>query len=234
LTQAIRISPTKPARVWEDDIYSAIREAILEGRYPPGTRLVESRLATEHGVSRTRIRDGLARLEAELLVAPFGGRGLMVRPLSNQDVEEAYAMRLLLEGYAARQAALNITLDELTMLETINDRMVEVETEGAGRSGEDRREMIVAVAELNNEFHGLIQTASRNSRLRELVRTVVDVPLVFKSFFWYSDSELKEAAEDHRQILAALRHRDPENSEAAIRAHITRGLNTLRRELPIR
>jgi DNA-binding GntR family transcriptional regulator len=193
---------------------------------------VESRLATEHGVSRTRIRDGLARLEAELLVAPFGGRGLMVRPLSNKDIEEAYAMRLLLEGYAAKQAASNITHDELETLTEINDRMVALESEGHGKIGDERRLMIVAVADLNNDFHGLIQTASRNSRLRELLRTVVDVPLVFKSFFWYTDSELREAADDHRRIIEALRNHDPEGSEATIRAHITRGLNTLRRELP--
>lgn len=222
----------KGGRVWGDMIYTAIREGILTGRYPPGSRLVESRLASEYGVSRTRIRDSLARLEAELLVAPFAGRGLMVRPLSTQDVEETYAMRFLLEGYAARQAASNITVDELTKLEQINDRMVALEDAGVGKMGDERHQMIVAVADLNNEFHGLIQTAARNSRLRELIRMVVDVPLVFKSFFWYSDLEMQEAAEDHRQIIAALRARDPVHAETALRDHITRGLNTLRRDLP--
>ena len=219
-------------RVWADEVYTGIREAILEGRYPPGTRLVESRLGEEYGVSRTRVRTSLARLEAEWLVAPSTTRGVTVRALSSQDVEESYAMRFLLEGYAARQAASRITLGELAKLERINDDIVAIECDGAGKVGEARRRMVVAVTELNNEFHALIQTASRNSRLSDVTRSVVDVPLVFKSFFWYSDSEMSEAAEDHRVILRALAARDADAAEAAIRAHITRGLNALRRDLP--
>ena len=226
-----RLSVRTPSKVWGDEVYAAIRESILDGRYPPGSRLVESRLATEYGVSRTRIRDSLARLEVELLVAPFAGRGLVVRSLSTQDVEEVYAMRLLLEGEAARRAAFSITHDELRKLELTNARMIEIEREGIGAVGESRRELVAAVAELNNEFHELIHTASRNSRLREIVRTVVDVPLVFRSFFWYSDAEMAESAEDHGRIMEALRAGDPERAEATIRAHITRGLNTLRRDL---
>ena len=221
-----------PQRVWADEVYTGIREAILEGRYPPGTRLIESRLGEEYGVSRTRVRASLARLEAEWLVAPSATRGVTVRALSSQDVEESYAMRFLLEGYAARQAALNITLGELAKLEQINDRIVAIECDGTGRVGEERRKMVVAVTELNNEFHALIQVASRNSRLSNVAQSVVDVPLVFKSFFWYSDSEMREAAEDHRVILRALAARDADGAEAAIRAHIQRGLNTLRRDLP--
>ena len=220
-----------PSKAWDDRVYTAIRGAILDGTVQPGSRLVESRLATDLGVSRTRIRDALARLEAELLVAPSAGRGLVVRPLSTQDLEEGYAMRLLLEGYAAAQAATHITREELDTLAAINDQMSALETDGIGKTGDERRLMVVALAELNNQFHGLIHTASRNSRVRELVRTVVDVPLVFKSFFWYTDSELRESCADHRRILQGLRIHDTTESEIAIRDHIARGLNTLRREL---
>src|SRR5690242_6752922 len=82
-------------------IYESIRRAILDGRYGPGERLVESQLATTFGVSRTRVREALSRLEAERLVASRPTRGHVVRELGRLDMEELYALRLELEGYAA-------------------------------------------------------------------------------------------------------------------------------------
>lgn len=216
----------------DDEVYNAIREGILEGRYRPGDRLVESRLAEEHNVSRTKIRDCLTRLTAELLVAPAGRRGVVVRQLTSSDIEDIYALRLLLEGYAARMAAANITSEELRALEEVNSQIIALEQEGKGRVGAERLETILPVTDLNNQFHRIIQEASRNSRLTQIVRSVVDVPLVFKSFYWYSDLELAEAADDHRKIIEALRARDADRAEELMKAHITRGLNTLRREMP--
>src|SRR5258708_1847321 len=91
-------------------IYESIRRAILDGRYGPGDRLVESQLAAELGVSRTRIREALSRLETERLVATLPTRGHVVRRLGRRDIEEMYELRLELEGYAARTAAETITL----------------------------------------------------------------------------------------------------------------------------
>lgn len=212
-------------------IYDAIREGILTGRYTPGERLIEARLAEEFGVSRTRIRDALARLHADNLVAPAPNRGLVVRPLTTRDIEEIYALRLLLEGHAAHMAAANITTQELVQLHEIQDRMIEVERSAQGGKDEDRLAMIRTVTDLNNEFHRLIQRASRNSRLESLLRIIVSVPLVFQSFYWYSDRELAESCAEHGEILRALEERDGPRAETLMRRHITRGLNTLRREL---
>jgi DNA-binding GntR family transcriptional regulator len=213
-------------------IYESIREGILCGRYAPGERLVETKLAGEFGVSRTRIRDALARLHADHLISPAPNRGLVVRPLSSRDIEEIYALRLLLEGYAANTAASTITTRELDELEATHFRMVEVEQAAPGEDDDGRLATIRAVTDLNNEFHRGIQRASRNSRLESLLRTIVSVPLVFQSFYWYSDRELAESSSEHAEILAALRARDGAHAEALMRRHITRGFNTLLRELP--
>jgi DNA-binding GntR family transcriptional regulator len=212
-------------------IYDAIREAILAGRYAPGERLVESRLADEFGVSRTRIRDGLARLEAERLVSPAGNRGLVVTQPSSRDMEESYALRLLLEGFAARTAASTITTGELEQLHDVHQQMLDAEEAGRGAAGHDRLELIRHVTELNTQFHRLIQQAARNSRLEQTLRGVVDVPLMFRSFYWYSDRELSEAAQDHADILQAIEASDGERADELMKRHITRGLNTLRREI---
>lgn len=212
-------------------IYDAIREAILTGRYSPGERLVESRLAEEFGVSRTRIRDGLARLEAERLVSPAGNRGLIVTQPSSRDMEESYALRLLLEGFAARTAASTITTGELEQLHEIQRQMMEAEQAGRGAKGHERLELVRRVTELNTQFHRLIQQAARNGRLEQILRSVVDVPLMFRSFYWYSDRELAEAAQDHAEILTAIEAGDGNRADELMKRHITRGLNTLRREI---
>ena len=214
------------------DVYGAIRESILAGRHAPGERLIEARLANDLGVSRTRVRDALARLEAEHIVARAPNRGVMVRPFTISDIEETYSLRLLLEGFGARMAAQNITTPEIERLRAVQTRMEEVEAAMAGTiTSEERLVLIREVTELNNEFHRLIQLASRNSRLQRVVRMVVDMPLVFRSFYWYTESELSEAAREHEEIIEALVARDGDRSEQLMRRHITRGLNTLRREI---
>lgn len=212
-------------------IYDAIREGILTGRHPPGERLIEARLAEEFGVSRTRIRDALARLQSDHLVSPAPNRGLVVRQLSARDIEEISALRMLLEGYAARAAAATITTRELDQLAEMHERMAEVERAGIGAAGDERLTVIRTVTDINNAFHRLIQVASRNSRLETTLRAIVSVPLVFQSFYWYSDHELAESHAEHQEILTALTERDGPRAEALMQRHITRGLNTLLREV---
>jgi DNA-binding GntR family transcriptional regulator len=219
-------------RVENGSIYDAIREGILSGRYTPGERLIETRLAAELGVSRTRIRDALARLHSEHLVTTAPNRGMVVRPLSVRDIEEVYALRLLLEGYAARTAAGTITMSELDQLLELHNRMLEVVRTGPGSSEEERLTMVRTVTELNNEFHRLIQRASRNGRLETLLRTIVSVPLVFQSFYWYSGRELAQSCTEHGEIIRALEEHDGLRAEELMKIHVTRGLNTLLREMP--
>jgi DNA-binding GntR family transcriptional regulator len=212
-------------------IYEAIRESILTGRYAPGERLIETRLAAEFGVSRTRIRDALARLHTEQLVSPAPNRGLVVRPLSSRDIEEIYALRLLLEGFAANVAATNITIRELDELRESHNRMSELAHSIDEFSENNRLPKIRSVTDLNNEFHQLIQRASRNSRLQALLHTIVSVPLVFQSFYWYSGRELTESCAEHGEIIRALEEHDGSRAEQLMKRHITRGLNTLLREM---
>lgn len=212
-------------------IYDSIREGILSGRYAAGERLVEARLAAELGVSRTRVREALARLEAEHLLARASGRGLVVTQLSPSEIEDMYALRLLLEGFAAARAAENVTFEELERLRELQNELVAAE-QGADSAGDgERTALIRRVTEINKEFHNLIHIAARNRRLEPVLRSVIEVPLMFTSFYWYTNRELKEAANDHQAILDALEAREPERAEELMKRHISRGLNTLRREL---
>src|SRR6516162_7205711 len=86
-----------------------IREAILDGRLPPGQRLKEEELARELGISRTPVREALLILQAEGLVDAAPNRGAVVRSHAAADLEDLYQLRALLEGHATRRAAANIT-----------------------------------------------------------------------------------------------------------------------------
>src|SRR4029077_5867102 len=86
-----------------------IREAIIDGRLPPGQRLKEEELARELGISRTPVREALLVLQTEGLVDAAPNRGAVVRSHDGDDLEDLYQLRALLEGYATRRAAANIT-----------------------------------------------------------------------------------------------------------------------------
>src|SRR3990172_10428419 len=100
-------------------VYRQLREAILSGRIPMGTRINELELALDWRISRTPIRDALRRLEAEGLVEGAPGRGMIVPVLSRVDVDELYALREGLEGMAARLAAERATPQFLVHLNTL-------------------------------------------------------------------------------------------------------------------
>src|ERR1700750_1796687 len=89
-------------------IVESIREGIRQGHYSPGHRLIESDLTREFGVSRGPVREALGRLQVEGLVEIAPHRGASVRRMTRHDVDELVVVRQMLQGGAARLAALNI------------------------------------------------------------------------------------------------------------------------------
>ena len=86
-------------------IENVLRQAIMSGRFAPGSRLVERELCESLGVSRTSVREALRSLEAEKLVRTVPHKGPMVAVMSRVEASELYAIRGLLEGFAAREFA---------------------------------------------------------------------------------------------------------------------------------
>jgi DNA-binding GntR family transcriptional regulator len=200
-------------------VFERLRRLILEGEYGPEERLVEEHLAERLGVSRTPIRQALTMLEAEGLVEIAPNKGAVVCSFSIEDVWDIYDLRAVLEGHAARRAAGRIGVEELARL---GELAGEMEGLARGRKGDHEDEIRRFVA-LNNEFHGTIIEASRNRRLLRLVRRTVEVPLVFKAFFWYGQRERDISNHYHRQILGALASGDGERAEIIMREHVYEG-----------
>ncbi len=200
-------------------IFETLRRSILEGEYAPNERLVEEQLAETLRVSRTPIRQALTMLEAEGLVEIEPNKGAAVRSFSVQDVWEIYDLRAVLEGHATRRAASRISREELDRLWDLVGEM-ERQDRGQFLSHEEEIRWLVGA---NGEFHGTIAVAGRNARLEQLIRRTVQVPLVFKAFYWYTPHEHIISNHYHRQIAGALEAGDAERAEIVMREHVYEG-----------
>ncbi|WP_207956197.1 GntR family transcriptional regulator [Rubrobacter marinus] len=203
-----------------------LRSMIMVGEYEPWGRLVEEQLARSLGVSRTPVRQALTRLEAEGLVEIVPNKGAVVRGFGMEDVWDVYDLRALLEGHAARRAAGRITKKEFERLRAVAAEMEAVE----GRFS-DRQEETRWLVARNQEFHGGIVEAGRNRRLRGLLDRTVELPLVFKAFYWYTPEERQVSNHHHRQLLRSLEAGDGERAEIVMREHVYEGRDTVIRAL---
>ncbi len=204
-----------------------VRSRILLGEYGPGEHLKEERLAEELGVSRTPIRQALTMLEAEGLVQIAWNKGAMVCTFGAEEVWEIYDLRAMLEGHAARRAATHITEGELERLRELARLQEGISPDDAHEREEEVRRLVAT----NQEFHGTIAAASRNGRLQKLLQRTVEVPLMYKAFFWYTPHERAISNHYHRQIVNALQQRDAERADLLMREHVYEGRDFVMRAL---
>lgn len=194
-----------------DVAYESLREMILSGGAEAGSRLGETELAASLGLSRTPVREALQRLGAEGLVEVLPNRGARVVRWTAEDLEEIFELRARLEPYgAARAARRGLSPARLDELERLCDAM-----ERAVGTRDFR-----GLAALNDELHSAVVEASGNGRLPALVASVVHVPLVLGTFERYDAAALARSMGHHRELVAALRARDPEWAESVMRSHI--------------
>lgn len=203
--------------------YEAIRQAIVEGHYRPGQRLVEQRLAETHALSRTPVREALKQLDAEGLVHIEPNRGAVVRPLTLQDVEDLYELRAELEAYAARRAATRI---DAAGLAEIDDAITAFD--GAiARAARGNIDGLRAVSAANGRIHGAIVDAAAHRRLAHMLHRTVDVPLVFQAFRRFDRAELERSNQFHRLLHHALAAGEAARAGGLMAEHIHQGRDVL-------
>lgn len=190
-------------------VYKQLRKAILRGQLQPGSRLVESRMAEELGVSRTPVREAVSRLVAQGFVKEIEGG---VRIVADMEVEihEVFAIRQLLEGFAARLAAQNASGDELREIERV--------CQASMRAVESTS--VAERAALNNIFHGAIAKASQSDRLIKIISEFYEYAITEEMLpFFATDSSHRHVAQ-HAEIVDALKARDADLAEAVMRRHL--------------
>ena len=196
-------------RVFREEIREQLIEDILDGRLQPGARIVETRIAQQFGVSQGPVREALRDLELFGFVVSSPFRGTQVRQISTDDLLEIYPIRAALEGVAARAAAVRIDDATLAQLE---------ELIGAMRAAADRNDHR-AEADADHAFHHAIVKASANHMLEHMWQTM-RLSITTCVTHSVTHRSLHEIAERHWVVLEALRARDPDRAEAAIRRHI--------------
>lgn len=204
--------------------YQTIRDGIIGGTYGPGTHMTAQDLAAACGLSRTPVREAMRRLQSEGLIALIPHRGAFVAQMDERDVQKIYDLRVVLESYAAETAALEAEPAAIDELDRLAHQMLAILDKG----GPD---VINEVARLNNDFHKLIVAAAANPRLDVALASIVEVPLVLRTFRRYSMEELRRSATQHLELVSAIRARDGAWAASVMTSHILSGRNTLLRTL---
>ena len=196
-------------RVFRDEIREQLIEDILGGRLPPGSRIVETRLAQQLGVSQAPVREALRDLALLGFVVSSPFRGTEVRRITPEELLEIYPIRAALEAVAARAAATRIDDASLERL----DELITTMREAAARN--DHRALVFADA----DFHHTIITAAGN-RMLERVWQTMRLSVTTCVTHSVTHRSLVELAERHVVVLEALKAHDPVRAEAEIRRHI--------------
>ena len=217
----IRLSIEKPVSIREK-VYAVVREDILNGRFSPGERMVETRLAEEIHTSRTPVREALHMLEREGLLESIPRVGYRVRQMSWSEVEEICGIRAVNEILAARWAMDRITPDELRALEeNIAVSKKEIE-EGNLRSFVER----------DAEFHEILARACGSKRLLELCQLLRRHMLRYRVKSLYLKETDLQALLGHTSILDCLRRQDKKGIERAIREHLEFAKQSIQKHVP--
>lgn len=203
--------------------YQQIRQAIVEGRYRPGQRLIEQRIAEEFELSRTPVREALRRLQAEGLVDSEPNRGAIVRSISLNDVSDLYGLRARLEAYASELAAERITPDRLA---AINAGIAEFD-EAINAPYDDADEQVRALDAANHRIHSEILAAAGHPRLGQLLERTVDVPLVFQAFRQFERDQVERSHLFHQLIRDAIAAGDGSRAAALMSEHVMQGRDVL-------
>lgn len=184
--------------------YEILRDKILNGELPGGTKIVEEKIAAELGVSRTPIRDSIRKLEYEGLIV----KKRVVNP-TEKDLRNMFNVRILLEGYSARCAANFLRENEIEKLYAY----VEI-----GRKG--TKEEIMSA---NESFHNDIVKASNNPVMIDIIDRMQAIIYLFrKTVVIYNRPHL---IDEHEEIYEAIKARDGEKAEILMKKHLETDLN---------
>ena len=199
-----------------------LRELILAGELPAGSRIAELAIVDRLGMSRTPIRAALMRLEQEGLIEALAGGGYAVRTFSEREVADAIELRGTVEGLAARVAAERgapaaVMAEARQCIEQIDAVLAQPRLNDAafGR-----------YVELNRRFHGLLAEMAGSGVIARELERVTNLPFASPSAFVlvqansdHSRDMLVVAQDQHREVLEAIEAREGARAEAIMREH---------------
>lgn len=200
----------------------SLRDAILSGRLPAGTRLGEADLAERLAVSRTPVREALSRLAAEGLVDLVPNRGARVATWTTDELREVFDLRLAVEPVLVALAVPNLGAAEVDRLDDLAERML-----AAGAPGP--RQDLGALVALNRDFHDGFAAAAHNTVFTASLRSVSHAAIVRRNFEDYDAPALTRSLHHHLEMVAAARAGDADWAAAVMRSHLHNARATMLR-----
>ena len=195
-----------------DEAAVELRERIFSGALAPGVFLDEVALSMELQISRTPLREALKVLTAEGLVRHEPRRGCFVAEVTAQDLDEIFPVIALLEGRCAHEAALRASDADLAALQGLHDKLA--------RHAKARR--INDYYSANFEIHETIIALAGNRWLAQTIGALRKIVKLARLQQLHAPGRLEQSLAEHLAVFAALKARDPEGAEAAMRTHLLR------------
>jgi DNA-binding GntR family transcriptional regulator len=207
-------------RSLRERIVARLRRAIITGDLAPKSRLIEPQLARQLNVSRTPLREAIRQLEAEGFVTTVPRFGSFVSEITSQDAEDLYAIRSVIEGLAARQAAESQDDAKRVVLGGILSDL-------AKRTADYRQ-----YHEISGRFHDVIVELSGNRRLQGIYQSLAQHVSRLRTVSLAVRGRPKISLRGHRRIAAAILRGRGAEAERAMREHIEAAYGVLKRTVP--
>jgi DNA-binding GntR family transcriptional regulator len=210
MSETIAVTNGDLSSLRSNQAYQDLRNLLIAGRFPPNHRLTEAELGTLLDVSRGTVRSVIVRLVQEGYLTSEPNRGVRTRMFSVEEAVEILEAREILESALAGKAAERATDEELAELSGICEQMATAEY--------DRQE--AEYSKLNRRFHQLVRDAARQPIMTGFVDSLV-YPLVMRQYRYLTRKHpRKDALNEHRAILYALKTRNADAASATMRHHV--------------
>jgi GntR family carbon starvation induced transcriptional regulator len=210
-----------------DWVYERLKQAIVSGELPPGTRLVAAELAQRWALSPTPLREAFQRLEGLGLVELSSQRGARVAPISVAEAEEIYELRLLLDPWALRRSLEQSDGAHRAEVAAAHERLVEVLSDHP--SADDR-----LLLEVHRAFHAALLARCPSVWLRRLTSLLADHSQRYQLLNARYSQRISESMVEHEQLREAALTGDVEQAVRVLSAHLQGGLGTVRAVLEAR
>lgn len=206
-----------------DQAYSIIKSRIVTLFYRPGMYLNEAKISEDLNIGRTPVHMAISRLALEDMIEVIPRKGIIVKPMSLDDIRAIMEARILNESAAAAIACSRANDKDIAELTSLSQEF---------RSAHDRSG--VDMVKLDHRFHVSVAEATNNHVLLQIIRSLLDRSLRFQHIAWSYDSGLgSNTSKEHIEIIDAILQKRPSDAEHAMRDHLTSSLKSIGYQLPM-
>ncbi len=192
-------------------IAASLKEEILVGKYPPGTRIRQEDIAEQFGASRSPVREALRMLQAEGLINLVAHTGAWIAELSLAECEEMYQIRERIEPLLLRLSIPGLSEDQIKQLDEIIQKL-------------EKNKDIEAFLKLDREFHLLTYAGANTALLDEMVQRLWNTTQHYRRAYTklLAGNGFKPAHYEHHLMLSAIKKKDLDDAERVLYGHIRR------------